>query len=119
MEYSESPAVRNALAWRSREGETVAGKLVDSLAPEVVIARFMSGTASSIRTNSLLISLMMSLISVPTCGWSLDDLAPFRLNSSEEAALANRCPKAWISHLRDLVRLTADSNDVLPRAALE
>ena len=55
--------MRNVLAWSSRDGDTVAGKLVDNLAPEVVMARFISGTASSIRANSFLISLIISLIS--------------------------------------------------------
>lgn len=113
-----SPAVRNVLAWRSRDGETEAGRLVDSFAPEVVIARFMSGTASSIRIKSLLISLIMSLIS-SLGGRCFAGLAPLRRNSSNVAALDNRCPRACMSHLSDFVRLTADSNDVLPRAALD
>ena len=119
IEYCESPAVKKVLAWRRRDGETVDGKLVDNLAPEVVMAKFISGTASSIRVSKFLMSLIMSLISASLCPLSFEDLEVFRMDSSEAAALANRFPSAWISHLKDFVRATADSRDVLPRAALE
>ena len=52
LEYAVSPAVRNVLAWSSREGEIVVGRDVDKLAPEVVMARLISGTASSILLNT-------------------------------------------------------------------
>ena len=58
-----SPVVRNVLACSRRDGDTVDGKLVDSLAPEVVIARFINGTASSIRVRRFLMSLIMYFIS--------------------------------------------------------
>lgn len=63
-------------------------------------------------------SLMISLISATFCIPPLVDLDVLRLDSSDAAALASRCPSAWISHLRDFVRATADSRDVFPRAAL-
>lgn len=113
-----SPAVRNVLACRSRDGDTVDGKLVDSFAPEVVMAKFMSGTASSIRVRSFLMSLIMNLISASLRSRAFGDPEVLRTDSSDAAALANRCPRAWISHLRDFVRATADSREVLPRAAL-
>lgn len=116
--YWVSPAVRNVLAWRSREGDTVAGKLVDSFAPDVVMARFMSGTASSMRTSKALISSTMCLISAWIWERSCGDLDPFFSFSSDAAALPIRCPRAWISQRRDFVRATADSSEVLPRAAL-
>lgn len=56
IEYCVSPAVRKVLACRSRDGDTVDGRLVDRLAPEAVMARLMSGTASSIRSNSFLMA---------------------------------------------------------------
>ena len=55
FEYCVSPAVTKVLACSSREGEIVAGRVVERLAPEVVIARFISGTASSIWLSSFLI----------------------------------------------------------------
>lgn len=119
MEYWVSPAVRKVLACKRREGETVDGKLVDNLAPEVVMARFISGTASSIRVSSRLISLMMSFICISVLSRFLDERVPLRMDSSDAAAFANRCPSAWMPHRRDLVRATADSRDVFPRAALE
>lgn len=63
MLYCVSPAVRNVLACSNLDGDTVEGKFVDNLAPDVVIAKFISGTASSIRTKSLLISLIIDFIS--------------------------------------------------------
>lgn len=48
MEYCVSPLVKNVLAWSNRDGDTVEGRDVDKLAPEVVMARLISGTASSI-----------------------------------------------------------------------
>ena len=118
MEYWVSPAVRKVLACRSREGETVEGRFVDNFAPDVVIARFIKGTASSMRVKRFLMSLMMNLISASLLGRCLDDLDPERLASSRAAAFAKRCPRAWMSHLSDFVRATADSRDVFPRAAL-
>lgn len=113
-----SPAVRKVLACNNLDGDTVAGRLVDSLAPDVVMAKFISGTASSIRVRSLLMSLTMSLISASLRERSLGDFAPFRSNSSEAAAFANRCPRACISNRSVFVSETADSKDVLPLAAL-
>jgi hypothetical protein len=52
MEYCVSPAVRNVLACNSLDGETEAGSVVERLAPEVVMARLIRGTASSIRSRS-------------------------------------------------------------------
>ena len=62
-QYCISPEVRKVLACRSRDGDTVAGRVVERLVPDVVIARFMSGTASSIRSSNLFISSMMILSS--------------------------------------------------------
>lgn len=90
MEYCVSPAVRKVLACRSRDGDTVDGKFVDNLAPDVVMARFMSGTASSIRARRFLMSLMMNLISASLFGRSFKDLDPFLMASSDAAAFANR-----------------------------
>ena len=50
--YCESPAVKNVLACNSLEGDTVDGRVEERLAPEAVIARLMSGTASSMRFSS-------------------------------------------------------------------
>lgn len=96
IEYWVSPAVRKVLAWRSRDGDTVDGKLVDSFAPEVVMARFMSGTASSMRLSNALISFMMSFICASVVSRSLveRDLGPFRIDSSDAAAFANLWPRA-------------------------
>lgn len=82
------------------------------------MARFMSGTASSMRASNALMSLMTSFICALIPTPSLDEPGPFRNDSSEAAAFANLCPSAWISHLRDLVKATADSRDVFPLAAL-
>ena len=90
MEYWVSPAVKKVLACKSLEGDTVDGRFVDNLAPEVVMARFMSGTASSIRASRFLISMMMNLISASLCGRSFGDLKPLLMASSEAAAFANR-----------------------------
>ena len=38
-----SPAVRKVLACSSLDGDTDAGRVVDSLAPDVVIARLIKG----------------------------------------------------------------------------
>ena len=54
--YCVSPAVRKVLACSSREGETVFGRLEDKLAPDAVMARLIKGTASSIRSSSLLMA---------------------------------------------------------------
>lgn len=94
MEYWVSPAVRKVLDCKSREGETVDGRFVDNFAPEVVMARFISGTASSILVSNLLMSLMMCLISVTSCMPLFELLDALRLDSSDAAALANRCPSA-------------------------
>jgi len=56
MEYCVSPAVRNVLACNNLDGETEAGRVVERLAPEVVMARLMRGTASSIRSRSFRVS---------------------------------------------------------------
>jgi hypothetical protein len=64
-------------------------------------------------------SLTMSLISASLRERSLGDFAPFRTNSSEAAAFANRCPRACISNRSVFVSETADSKDVLPLAALK
>lgn len=116
--YWESPAVKKVLDCNSREGETVDGRLVDNFAPDVVIARFINGTASSILVSSFFMSLMISLISVTFCIPPFPELDALRFDSSAAAAFASRCPRACISHLRDFVRATADSSDVFPRAAL-
>lgn len=71
-----SPAVKNVLACSNRDGETVEGNVVDSLAPEVVMARLMSGTASSMRSRSVLISFMTEFISASSCTRRLAE-APF------------------------------------------
>jgi hypothetical protein len=110
--------VRKVLACNNRDGETVDGKVVDKLAPDVVIARFMSGTASSIRSRTFLISWIMRLISASFSARALTEMPPLRANSSAVAAFSSRRARFWMSYLRDLVRDTADSNDVLPRAAL-
>jgi hypothetical protein len=44
------------LACNSLDGDTEAGSLVDRLAPDVVMARFMRGTASSILVSSFRMS---------------------------------------------------------------
>lgn len=120
MKYWVSPAVRKVLAWSRRDGETVDGKFVDRLAPDVVIARLIRGTASSSRFRSFSISRIMSLISASF--WLPDQdesfWAAFREVSSADAALARRCPRDWMSHLIDFVSETADSREVFPRAAL-
>lgn len=74
---------------KSREGETVDGRLVDSFAPEVVMAKFINGTASSILVSKLLMSLMMSLISATFEIPLLGDLDALRLDSSDAAAFAS------------------------------
>ena len=63
-EYCVSPAVKNVLACKSREGDMLAGRFVERLAPEVVIARLIRGTASSIRLSKLRISCIISLSSM-------------------------------------------------------
>ena len=82
--------MRKVLACSNRDGDTVDGKLVDSFAPDVVMAKFISGTASSMRTKSLLISLIMSLICASFWDLSEGDLPPFRISSSDAAAVASR-----------------------------
>jgi len=42
----------------------LAGKFVERVAPDVVIARLMRGTASSMRLSKVRISWMMSLSSI-------------------------------------------------------
>lgn len=56
MPYCESPAVKNVLACSKRDGETVEGRFDERLAPDAVMARLMSGTASSMRAKSLRIA---------------------------------------------------------------
>lgn len=89
-EYWESPAVRKVLACSSREGDTVDGRLEERLAPEAVIARLMSGTASSIRFNNLLISAMIRLSSTSCCALFFDFEVLLRTSSSALAAAARR-----------------------------
>ena len=116
--YCASPAVKKVLACNSLEGDTVDGKVDDRLAPEAVIARLISGTASSIRPNSLRIAEMICFSSKRNSFLSLA-LELFRcMSSSAFAAAARRCPRDWISQRRDLVRETADSSEVFPRAEL-
>lgn len=90
MEYCVSPAVKNVLACNNRDGETVDGSVVDSLAPDVVIARLMNGTASSIRSINFLMAWIISLISTSFCAFVLVDAPPRRAISSAAAALAKR-----------------------------
>jgi hypothetical protein len=77
MEYCVSPAVRNVLACSNLDGDIVEGRLVDSFAPEVVMAKFISGTASSIRTRSLFISWMIRMISSLLLEKSREVFPPF------------------------------------------
>ena len=94
------------------------GRLVERLAPEAVIARLIKGTASSMRTNNLRIACTIRLSSISCCALFEAFELSLRSNSSALAADASRCPRFWISQRRDLVRETADSRDVLPRAEL-
>ena len=82
--------MRKVLACSNRDGDTVDGKLVDNFAPDVVMAKFISGTASSMRSKSLLISLIMSLICASFWDLSVGDLPPLRISSSDAAAVASR-----------------------------
>ena len=90
MEYWVSPAVRKVLACSSREGETVEGKFVERLAPDVVIARLMSGTASSIRVRSLRMSWTIKFSSCSFCSLLLALELRRRVSSSAVAAKARR-----------------------------
>jgi hypothetical protein len=110
--------VRKVLACSNLDGDTEAGRVVDKLAPEVVMARLMRGTASSMRTSSFLMSWTIRRVS-SSCAARDVDLVLFRLDdSSAAAAFERRSPRDWISHRRALVRVTADSRVVLPLAEL-
>ena len=86
-----SAAVRKVLACNSRDGETVAGSVVERLAPEVVIARLMRGTASSIRVRRFLMSLTIKRTSAL---WATRDLLLSLLEDpSSLTALASRSPR--------------------------
>jgi hypothetical protein len=78
-----SPAVRKVLACSSLDGDTDAGRVVDSLAPDVVIARLMRGTASSMRVSSLRMSCTICRISKAWDARALPFLLPFRAERQE------------------------------------
>lgn len=118
IEYWVSPAVRNVLACNSLDGETVEGSAVESLAPEVVIARLIRGTASSMRVRSFRISCTIKRISRVCAARDLALLLLRRDSSSAAAAFASRTPRDWISQRRAFVNVTADSSVVLPLAEL-
>lgn len=118
IEYCVSHALRNVLACSNRDGETVDGRVVDSLAPDVVIARFINGTASSIFSSTLRISDMINLISISFWARALDDKAPLWASSSADAAFSSRRASDCMSCLIVFVRETADSSDVFPLAAI-
>lgn len=90
MEYCVSPAVTKVLAWRRRDGDTVAGNWVERLAPDVVMARLMSGTASSILVRSFLICLIIACSSSTFRAFDCAFELPFRARSSWFAAMASR-----------------------------
>jgi hypothetical protein len=114
-----SPAVRKVLACNNLEGDTEAGRVVDRLAPEVVIARLMRGTASSIRMRSLRMSWAICRISTVCAALDLALLLFLLDDSSALAAFSSRVPRDWMSQRRALVSVTADSKVVLPLAELE
>jgi hypothetical protein len=118
MQYCVSPVDRKVLACSNRDGDTVDGNVVDKLAPDVVIARFIKGTASSMRARSLVMSWMMNLISASFRARTWAEVASVLARSSAVAALSKRRARDWMSNLRDLVKETADSREVLPRAAI-
>jgi hypothetical protein len=118
IEYWVSHVDRKVLACSNRDGDTVDGKVVDRLAPDVVIARFIRGTASSIRSRTLVMSWMINLISASLWARTWAEVAPVLASSSAVAALSKRRARDWMSNLRDFVNETADSRDVLPRAAI-
>ena len=106
------------LACNILEGDTPAGRFVDRLAPDVVIAKLISGIASSIRASNFRISAMIWRIS-NSCAARVDALVLlFRDNSSVLAALERRVPRDCISQRRSFVKVTADSKDVFPLAEL-
>ena len=119
IEYCVSQAVMKVLACSILDGDTPAGRFVERLAPDVVIARLISGMASSIRASSFLISAMIWRISY-SCAARVDALVLlFRDSSSVLAAFARRVPRDCISQRRSLVKVTADSNVVFPLAELD
>src|ERR1700694_1385098 len=82
------------------------------------MARFISGTASSILSRSLFISPIMRRISA---SWWIRVFIWVLLRrdaSSAFAAFARRRARDCISQRRALVKDTADSSDVLPLAEL-
>lgn len=94
IEYCVSPAVRNVLACSSLDGDTVVGKLDDRLVPEAVIARLISGTASSILFRSFLMAWSTRFSSSSCCVFSGALSFPLRARSSVVAAAASRWPRA-------------------------
>jgi hypothetical protein len=56
MEYRVSAEVRKVLACSILDGETEGGIVADRLAPEVEMARLISGTAFSIRARRFRVS---------------------------------------------------------------
>lgn len=111
-----SPVVRKVLACRSLDGDTEGGRVVERLAPEVVMARLMSGTASSIRASINLIPSTICRISVSCAVRDFVRSLFFLDFSSALAAFSSRTPSDWISHRSFFVRVTADSRVVFPLA---
>ena len=106
------------LACNILDGDTPAGRFVERLAPDVVIARLIRGIASSILANNFFISAMIWRIS-NSCAARVEALVLlFRESSSVLAALARRVPRDCISQRRSLVNVTADSKVVFPLAEL-
>lgn len=114
MEYCVSPAVRKVLACSSLDGDTDAGSVVDSFAPDVVMARLIRGTASSMRVSSPRISRAICWISTACAARDFPFVLLLRNNSSALAAFSSRMPRDWISQRRALVKVTADSKVVFP-----
>jgi len=71
----------------------VAGSVVDKLTPEVVIAKLINGTASSIRSSNFLISEIMNFSSSSFCARDFAFELPRRASSSSPTAFASRTPR--------------------------
>lgn len=100
-----SPACKAEDACKSLEGDTVLGSEADKLAPLVVSARLINGTASSIRASRDFMS--STILFAPSLSPSTGAVSSFI-----------RLPKSLMSFLRDTVSCTVLSSVVFPRAAI-
>jgi hypothetical protein len=118
MQYCESPAVRNVLACNNLEGDTVGGRVVERLTPDVVMARLIKGTASSMRARRFFISVMIIFSSMSLWARDFARELPLLESCSSATAFSTRLPSDWMSQRRDFVSVTADSSVVFPRAEI-